>query len=136
MSVWWFVLASPRWRGLAEKGATVQRPLWASTSTKNPSYRDVMYIEQLVGPDSVNTMPPQTIDAFRDHGVVQRTVDADVGDAERVIRTLEREGISIDAVTDKLIVDGIASFQKSFDSLIAGLQKKTKALGKELVESR
>jgi len=127
--------ASPRWRKLAEKGASVQRPLWASTSTKNPAYRDVMYVEQLIGPDSVNTMPPQTIEAFRDHGVVKRTVDAGVDEAQQVIQTLDREGISIDSVTDKLLVDGIASFQKSFDELIAGLQKKTKALGKELVES-
>ncbi|HEV8218203.1 MAG TPA: transaldolase [Gemmatimonadaceae bacterium] len=127
--------ASPRWRKLAEKGASVQRPLWASTSTKNPAYRDVMYVEQLIGPDSVNTMPPQTIEAFRDHGVVKRTVDAGVDEAQQVIQTLDREGISIDSVTDKLLVDGIASFQKSFDELIAGLQKKTKTLGKELVES-
>jgi transaldolase len=123
-------IASPRWRKLAEKGASVQRPLWASTSTKNPAYRDVMYIEQLIGPDSVNTMPPQTIEAFRDHGVVKRTVDVGVDEAQQVIQTLDREGISIDSVTDKLLVDGIASFQKSFDELIAGLQKKTNALGK------
>jgi len=128
-------IASPRWRNLAEKGASVQRPLWASTSTKNPAYRDVMYVEQLIGPDSVNTMPPQTIEAFRDHGVVKRTVDVGVDEAQQVIETLGREGVSIDSVTDKLLVDGIASFQKSFDELIAGLQKKTKALGKELVES-
>jgi len=128
-------IASPRWQKLAEKGASVQRPLWASTSTKNPAYRDVMYIEQLIGPDCVNTMPPQTIEAFRDHGVVKRTVDVGVDEAQQVIQTLDREGISIDSVTDKLLVDGIASFQKSFDELIAGLQKKTKALGKELVES-
>ena len=128
-------IASPRWRNLAEKGASVQRPLWASTSTKNPAYRDVMYVEQLIGPDSVNTMPPQTIEAFRDHGVVKRTVDVGIDEAQQVIETLGREGVSIDSVTDKLLVDGIASFQKSFDELIAGLQKKTKALGKELVES-
>ncbi len=128
-------IASPRWKKLAEQGASVQRPLWASTSTKNPAYRDVMYVEQLIGPDSVNTMPPQTIEAFRDHGVVKRTVDAGVDEAQQLIETLRREGISIDSVTDKLLTDGIASFQKSFDELIGGLQKKTKALGKELVES-
>jgi len=128
-------IASPRWRKLVEKGASVQRPLWASTSTKNPAYRDVMYVEQLIGPDSVNTMPPQTIEAFRDHGVVKRTVDIGVDESQQLIQTLDGEGISIDSVTDKLLVDGIASFQKSFDELIAGLQKKTKALGKELVES-
>jgi len=124
-----------RWQALANAGAGVQRPLWASTSTKNPAYRDVMYVEQLIGPDTVNTMPPQTIEAFRDHGVVKRTVDIGVDEAQQLIQTLDGEGISIDSVTDKLLVDGIASFQKSFDELIAGLQKKTKALGKELVES-
>jgi transaldolase len=125
--------ASARWKSLAERGATVQRPLWASTSTKNPAYRDVMYVEELIGPDIVNTMPPQTIDAFCDHGVVKRTVDAGLDDAQRTIDALEANGISMRAVTDKLLVDGIASFGKSFESLIAGLAAKTKALGKELV---
>jgi transaldolase len=129
-------IASPRWKALASKGATVQRPLWASTSTKNSAYRDVMYVEQLIGPDTVNTMPPQTIDAFRDHGVVARTVDANVDAAQRTIDTLEQNGISMRDVTDKLLRDGLASFQKSFDTLLAGLEKKTKALGKELVTSR
>jgi transaldolase len=128
-------IASPRWMALSAKGATVQRPLWASTSTKNPAYRDVMYVEQLIGPNTVNTMPPQTVDAFRDHGNVERTVDKDVDDAQATIDELAKQGISIDDVTAKLLVDGIASFQKSYDSLIAGLQAKTKALGKELVES-
>jgi transaldolase len=128
-------IASPRWMALSAKGATVQRPLWASTSTKNPAYRDVMYVEQLIGPNTVNTMPPQTVDAFRDHGDVARTVDQDVDESQRTIDALGTYGISIDDVTEKLLVDGIASFQKSYDSLIAGLQAKTKALGKELVES-
>ena len=129
-------IASNRWKALAAKGATVQRPLWASTSTKNPAYRDVMYVEELIGPDTVNTMPPQTITAFLDHGNVKRTVDADVDKAQQTIDTLEQNGIPMRDVTDKLLVDGVASFQKSFDELIVGLQKKTKALGKELVESR
>src|SRR5262249_33709067 len=126
-------IASPRWKALAARGATVQRPLWASTSTKNPAYRDVMYVEELIGPDTVNTMTPQTIDAFCDHGVVKRTVDVAVEDAQSVIDALEQNGISLDDVTDKLLVDGIASFGKSFETLLAGLQAKTKALGKELV---
>src|SRR5689334_20770447 len=128
--------SSPRWKKLEAKGATVQRVLWASTSTKNPSYRDVMYVEQLIGPHTVNTMPPQTVDAFRDHGEVARTVDKDVAGAEAVIRDLGKLGISIDDVTNKLLVDGLASFQKSFDTLIAGLAKKTKSLGRDLVASR
>lgn len=129
-------IASTRWMALAAKGATVQRPLWASTSTKNPAYRDVMYVEELIGPDTVNTMPPQTINAFLDHGNVKRTVDVDVEKAQQTIDALEQNGILMRDVTDKLLVDGVASFQKSFDELIVGLQKKTKALGKELVESR
>ena len=127
---------APRWKALEARGATVQRPLWASTSTKNPSYRDVRYVEELIGPNTVNTMPPQTIDAFRDHGEVRRTVDADVDTAEQQLAQLEALGISMKDVTNKLLVDGIASFQKSFDALIAGLEKKTKALGRELVASR
>ena len=127
---------SARWKALAAKGAKVQRPLWASTSTKNPAYRDVMYVEQLIGPDIVNTMPPQTIEAFRDHGAIERTVDKDYGKAEGEIRALEAAGVSMKSVTDKLLADGITSFQKSFDTLIAGLQRKTKSLGRELVANR
>src|SRR5436190_16834582 len=129
-------IAAPRWESLSSSGASVQRPLWASTSTKNPAYRDVMYVEQLIGPDTVNTMPPQTVEAFRDHGVVARTVDAGVDDAQRTIDALEKNGVSMRDVTDKLLTDGLASFQKSFETLLAGLEKKTKALGKELVTSR
>ncbi len=124
---------SARWKALESKGARVQRPLWASTSTKNPDYRDVMYVEELIGPQTVNTMPPATIDAFADHGRVERTIDRDVRNAERLLKDLAEVGISMRDVTDKLLVDGIASFQKSFDQLIGGLEKKTKALGKETV---
>jgi transaldolase len=124
--------SSPRWKALEAKGARVQKPLWASTSTKNPAYRDVMYVEQLIGPRSINTLPPQTIEAFRDHGDVRRTVDKDVDVAKRELEQLEKLGISMKEVTAKLLVDGIASFQKSFDSLIAGLEKKSKQLGREL----
>ena len=128
--------SSPRWKKLEAKGASVQRVLWASTSTKNPAYRDVMYVEQLIGPHTVNTMPPQTVTAFADHGEVERTVDKDLGAAEAVIRDLGHLGVSIDDVTAKLLVDGLASFQKSYDTLISGLAKKTKALGRDLVASR
>jgi len=127
---------SPRWKAIAAKGGTLQRPLWASTSTKNPKYRDAMYVEDLIGPHTVNTMPPQTVKAFLDHGVVERTVDANVDQAQRTIDALEQRGIKMRDVTDKLLSDGLASFQKSFDTLVAGLQRKTKALGKELVASR
>ncbi|MEO8561058.1 MAG: transaldolase [bacterium] len=130
------VFSTPRWETLKEKGARLQRPLWASTSSKNPAYRDVMYVEQLTGPDTVNTMPPATIDAFRDHGEIARTVDANFSNAERTIADLAAVGIDLKAVTDKLLDDGLASFQKSFDSLIAGLEKKSAALGREMAPSR
>jgi transaldolase len=117
-------LKSDRWKALAAKGARVQRPLWASTSTKNPSYRDVMYVESLIGPSTVNTMPLQTIDAFRDHGIVARTVDADLERERSAIAELESLGISLVSVTDKLLVDGLASFQKSFDGLLERLEQK------------
>ena len=119
---------NPRWTALREKGARVQEPLWASTSTKNPAYRDVMYVEELIGEDTVNTMPPALIDAFRDHGDVQRTVDKRLGAAEGLLREIEAVGISMKDVTDKLLVDGLASFQKSFDSLTAGIERKMSSL--------
>jgi len=118
----------PRWEALAKQGARLQRPLWASTSTKNPEYRDVMYVEELIGPDTVDTMPPATIEAFGEHGVVDRTVDKKVAAAEGLLREIEAVGISVKDVTAKLLVDGIASFQKSFDELIAGLESKIGSL--------
>ena len=120
--------AGPRWETLARQGARLQRPLWASTSTKNPEYRDVMYVEELIGPDTVDTMPPATIEAFREHGVVDRTVDKKVAAAEGLLKEIEAVGISMKDVTAKLLVDGIASFQKSFDELIAGLESKIGSL--------
>jgi transaldolase len=114
---------SDRWRALAEKGANVQRPLWASTGTKNPAYSDVLYVDELIGPDCVNTMPEATIAAFLDHGTVRRTVDDDVDGARRIIDQVEAAGVSLDAVTAKLESDGVESFSASFDSLISTLEK-------------
>jgi transaldolase len=128
--------SSPRWAPLKAAGARLQRPLWASTSAKNPAYRDVLYVEQLIGPDTVNTMPPATIDAFRDHGEVARTVDAQFSVAERTMADLAAVGIDMHDVTGKLLRDGLASFQKSFDSLIAGLERKSATLGRAMVSSR
>ena len=121
-----------RWDRLKAKGAQLQRPLWASTSTKNPAYRDVIYVEALIGPDTVNTMPPATLEAFRDHGVVRQTVDGNLEGELKTLAALEDAGISMQEVTDKLLVDGLASFQKSFDTLIAGLEAKAKSLGREV----
>lgn len=128
--------SGPRWEALAAKGAQKQRPLWASTSTKNPAYRDVLYVEQLIGPDTVNTMPPATLEAFRDHGVTARTVDADVAEAERLLAELAALGIALDDVTDRLLVEGLASFQQSFDTLITGLERKTASLGHRVPAAR
>jgi transaldolase len=122
--------AGSRWDALAAKGARVQRPLWASTSTKNPAYRDVMYVEQLIGPDTVNTLPPATLEAFRDHGEVARTVDQDVDGARATIAALESAGVSLRDVTDKLLREGIASFQKSFDGLLVRLGESAMTLRK------
>lgn len=120
--------AEPTWKALEDRGGRVQQPLWASTGVKNPAYRDVMYVEDLIGPHTVNTMPPALIDAFKDHGDVQPTVDKRLGAAEGLLRELEAVGISIRDVTDKLLADGLASFQKSFDTLIGGIEKKTSEL--------
>ena len=116
--------SGPRWYALAARGANVQRPLWASTSTKNPAYRDVLYVEQLIGPDTVNTLPPATLDAFADHGEVARTVDQGADRAAETLADLDRVGVPMREVTDQLLREGLASFQKSFDTLVAGLEKK------------
>jgi len=123
------ITGSDRWRALAEKGATVQRPLWASTGTKNPAYSDILYVDELIGPDCVNTMPEGTIAAFLDHGTVRRTVDDDVAGARSVIDQVERAGVSMDAVTRKLEVDGVKAFSDSFDSLIRTLAGSMEELG-------
>ena len=120
--------ATPRWSALSARGAHVQRPLWASTSTKNPSYRDVIYVEELIGPNTVNTLPPATLEAFRDHGDVRLSVTHGIADGERALAALEAAGISLRAVTDTLLADGLASFGQSFVTLLAGLERKRAAL--------
>jgi transaldolase/glucose-6-phosphate isomerase len=119
---------SERFEALKAHGARVQRPLWASTSTKNPAYRDVLYIEELIGPETVNTMPPATIIAFRDHGRVARTVDHDLPQAHAVLDELKQAGIEIDAVTAQLLEEGIKSFADSYTELRNGIDEKLKAL--------
>jgi transaldolase/glucose-6-phosphate isomerase len=123
------IFSGPRWQALAAKGAQTQRVLWASTSTKNPAYRDVIYVEELVGADTVNTMPPATIDAFRDHGVVHNSLTEDVPGAAKVMDDLGRAGISIKAVTDKLTDDGVKLFADAFDKLLAAVAKNTQPKG-------
>jgi transaldolase len=117
-----------RWETLAAKGAVVQRPLWASTSTKNPAYADTLYVDELIGPDTVNTLPDATIDAFADHGHLARRIDADLDEAQAAWSGLTDVGIDLDDVGDTLEREGVASFQKSFDELLGALTTKATEL--------
>jgi transaldolase / glucose-6-phosphate isomerase len=119
------VFSGPRWQALAAKGAQTQRVLWASTSTKNPAYRDVIYVEELIGPDTVNTMPPATVDAFRDHGLLRNSLTEDVAGAAKVMSDLAKAGISMKEATDKLTTDGVKLFADAFDKLLAAVAKNT-----------
>jgi transaldolase len=110
-------IASPRWQRLAAAGARAQRPLWASTGTKNPAYSDVKYVEELIGPQTVNTMPPATIVAFNDHGTVARTVDRDPPGARRILEALAGVGVSLQQATQELEAEGAASFARSYEQL-------------------
>jgi len=123
------MLAGERWQKLAAAGARPQRLLWASTGTKNPAYRDVLYVEELIGADTVNTVPPATLDAFRDHGKPQRdTLTRDLQQANAVMAGLETAGISLDAVTDRLLDEGVTLFADAFDKLLAALDARLRAL--------
>ena len=121
------VFTSERFIKLRDKGARVQRPLWASTGTKNPKYRDVLYVESLIGPDTVNTIPPSTYDAFKDHGVVELTLEQGVDEAKRVLETFEAKGFSLDAITKKLTADGVKSFNESFEELMLTIEARRDA---------
>jgi transaldolase / glucose-6-phosphate isomerase len=123
------IFSGSRWQALAAKGAQTQRVLWASTSTKNPAYRDVIYVEELIGADTVNTMPPATVDAFRDHGKLRNSLTKDVPAAAEVMADLARAGISIKEVTDKLTEDGVKLFADAFDKLLAAVEKSTQSKG-------
>ena len=117
--------SGPRWAFLEGKGARKQRPLWASTSTKNPAYRDVIYVEELIGPDTVNTMPPETVEAFADHGEVRGdTVRDGVGEAERLLEELRGAGVDYEDVVETLEDEGVRKFTDSFDELIDGIRAK------------
>jgi len=117
-------IASDRWQALAAKGAQPQRLLWASTGTKNPDYPDTLYVDELIGSDTVNTMPPKTMDAFRDHGTVAVTLTKDIDGARETIADAERLGLDLDGVTKTLVDEGVASFTKSFDDLLAAIGKQ------------
>ena len=116
--------SGPRWDALAARGARVQRPLWASTGTKNPEYSDVLYVDELVGPDTVNTVPEATLDAYLDHGSIARTIDTDNARTARILQALSEAGIDLGDVADQLEEEGLASFEASFDEVIAALVDK------------
>jgi len=117
------IYGGPRWKALAAKGAQTQRLLWASTSTKNPKYRDVLYVEELIGADTVDTIPPATFDAFRDHGRVRASLTENLDDAAKTMLALEKAGISMKEVTDKLVVDGVRLFADAFKQLLEATGK-------------
>jgi transaldolase len=118
------VFSGPRWEALAQKGATKQRCLWASTSTKNPDYRDVLYVEELIGPETVDTMPEETIEAFQDHGQVAETLTQGVDEAHKLFDDLRDAGIDYDDVSDTLEREGVQKFSDSFDELLDGIKAK------------
>jgi transaldolase/glucose-6-phosphate isomerase len=121
------IFSGERWQKLKARGAQTQRVLWASTSTKNPKYRDVIYVEELIGPDTVNTMPPATVAAFREHGKLRNSLTEDVEGARKIMDTLEKIGISMKEVTDKLLDDGLVLFSDAFDQLLGAVDKSVKA---------
>src|SRR3954462_12545783 len=122
------LFSGERWQKLADKGATAQRCLWASTSTKNPDYRDVIYVEELIGRDTVNTMPLETVEAFQDHGKVAETLEQGVDEARDLLRQFEEAGIDYDDVTRVLEEEGVEKFSKAFKELLEDLAKKRDAL--------
>jgi len=119
------IFAGDRWEALATKGATTQRCLWASTSTKNPAYRDVMYVEELIGPKTVNTMPEETIEAFQDHGEVAPTLEQGIDEANRVFEQIQQAGVDYADVTDTLEREGVEKFADSFAELLEGIRAKS-----------
>ena len=122
------IFSSERWQKLAAQTARVQRPLWASTSSKNPAYPDTLYVDNLIGPDTVNTLPPATLDNFLDHGTVAATVETDVDGARNRMAELTELGIDLDAITNKVLDEGVAAFAKSFEGLIASIAAKRRRL--------
>jgi len=123
------LFSGERWERLAQAGANVQRPLWASTSTKNPDYPDTMYVDELIGPDTVNTMPDATVEAARDHATAARTVDKDVEAAYAHLDTLREAGVDFDHIVGvELVEEGVASFAKSFDEMISSIEEKAAAV--------
>ncbi|MHB8529266.1 MAG: bifunctional transaldolase/phosoglucose isomerase [Caulobacteraceae bacterium] len=127
------LIGTPRWKALAAAGAAPQRLLWASTGTKDPAFSDILYVETLIGRDTINTMPPKTMDAFRDHGVVRETLTEDVEAARSILATSDRLGLDLAGVTAALVVDGVEKFAKAFDDLLGAVEgKRAELLGERL----
>ena len=122
------VFGSDRWQALADKGAQVQRPLWASTSVKNDDYPDTLYVDELLSEQTVNTLPPDTFDALLDHGNTEIATTCDASEARKTLEQLDAAGIDLDDVTDKLLEEGIEKFQTPFDALIAAVDEKSKRM--------
>jgi len=120
------IYSGPRWGALKSKNAQTQRLLWASTSTKNPSYRDVIYVEELIGPDTVDTIPPATFDGFRDHGVPKESLESGLDGARQTMQNLAKAGVSMKDATDKLLVDGVKIFEEAFDKLLGAIERNRK----------
>jgi transaldolase len=125
-------MAQPEMQDLLEQGVRPQRPLWASTGTKNPAYSDVLYVDSLIGPDTVNTVPPDTLEAFLDHGQVRPTLEEGVAEALNDLERLRGLGVDLDAATQELESEGVRSFQDSWDKLLAGMQQKARELARAL----
>ena len=124
------IFAGPRWEALAAKGAQTQRVLWASTGTKNPHYRDVLYVEELIGPDTVNTLPPETLNAFRDHGRLRPSLEEGITEAMDVLDDLEKAGISLSRATDELLVDAVKKFVDPFTKLLKAVERRCREANK------
>ncbi len=126
------IFSSPRFEALAKHGAQIQRPLWASTGTKNPNYSDCLYVDELIGPNTVNTVPTKTLHAFLDHGKVDQRISCDIGNSIKRLDMLIDLDIDFTSVTDKLEADGVLAFQKAHESLLDVIEKKRRILLKRL----
>jgi transaldolase / glucose-6-phosphate isomerase len=120
------IFSGPRWEALSARGARPQRVLWASTGTKNPEYSDVLYVDELIGPDTINTLPPETLSAFRDHGRPRLSLEENLDEAKRVLAELEQLGISLDGVTDALLIDGVKKFVEPYTKLLETVERRVR----------
>jgi transaldolase/glucose-6-phosphate isomerase len=133
---WKTTCQGERWQALAKQGGREQRLLWASTGTKDPHFRDLLYVECLIGPQTVDTIPPPTLDALRDHGIAENRLEQGIDDAKEVMATLAREGISLDAITRQLLDDGVKSFASAFDELLASIEAKRQGVLERLKKAQ